>query len=279
MLRFFRQLRKKLIEQDNVRKPSSPAGRYLFYAVGEIFLVVIGILIALQINTWNENRKNIAMEIDYLSRLYDELDKNKSYGVLYKDFSNYQVESSEILSNALRLEDDKIETSVLIDALIQCLQIPYPNYSDNVWQELKSTGDLSLLHNKDLSSKLSDYFNYIEQAIELENEWAAFHLSYREMTNEILDFSNRNRIINNTLAMGPQKGKVGLGTIVFDESDYKDLQVKSILESLRDIGGLSGVLSDININKSVGKIVHKKIEENSTEVQRLIEAEIKSLSN
>jgi len=43
MLKFFRQIRKRLIEQDNVRK-------YLLYAVGEIILVVIGILIALQLN-------------------------------------------------------------------------------------------------------------------------------------------------------------------------------------------------------------------------------------
>lgn len=46
MLKFFRTLRKKLIEQDNVRKPASPAGRYLVYAIGEIALVMIGILIA-----------------------------------------------------------------------------------------------------------------------------------------------------------------------------------------------------------------------------------------
>src|SRR6056297_3259375 len=50
MLKFFRTIRKKLIEEDNVRK-------YLLYAVGEILLVVIGILIALQVNNWNEERK------------------------------------------------------------------------------------------------------------------------------------------------------------------------------------------------------------------------------
>ncbi|MFZ9032251.1 MAG: DUF6090 family protein, partial [Robiginitalea sp.] len=40
----------------NIRKPASPAGRYLLYALGEIMLVVIGILIALQINNWNDSR-------------------------------------------------------------------------------------------------------------------------------------------------------------------------------------------------------------------------------
>ncbi|WGK65852.1 DUF6090 family protein [Croceiramulus getboli] len=50
MLKFFRNIRKKLIEQEHVRK-------YILYAVGEILLVVIGILIALQINNWNQERQ------------------------------------------------------------------------------------------------------------------------------------------------------------------------------------------------------------------------------
>jgi hypothetical protein len=55
MLKFFRTIRKKLIEEDNVRK-------YLLYAIGEILLVVIGILIALQVNNWNEERVAVANE-------------------------------------------------------------------------------------------------------------------------------------------------------------------------------------------------------------------------
>ena len=51
MLRFFRQVRKTLIEQNKVRA-------YIFYAIGEIALVMIGILLALQVNNWNEEKKS-----------------------------------------------------------------------------------------------------------------------------------------------------------------------------------------------------------------------------
>jgi len=69
MIKFFRQIRKKLIQQDNVRK-------YLLYAIGEIILVVIGILIALQINNWNEHQKAIKKEAEVIASLKEEILKN-----------------------------------------------------------------------------------------------------------------------------------------------------------------------------------------------------------
>lgn len=71
MLRFFRQLRQRLLTENKTRK-------YLLYAVGEILLVVIGILIALQIDTWNENRKTTDAEHELLLSLKKELITNRA---------------------------------------------------------------------------------------------------------------------------------------------------------------------------------------------------------
>ena len=58
MIKFFRHIRKSfLMETGNTSKPANQFGKYFKYAIGEIVLVVIGILIALQINNWNENKK------------------------------------------------------------------------------------------------------------------------------------------------------------------------------------------------------------------------------
>lgn len=62
MIKFFRNIRKKLASENKV------AG-YLRYAIGEIVLVMIGILLALQINNWNEARKERNNEIKYLKNL------------------------------------------------------------------------------------------------------------------------------------------------------------------------------------------------------------------
>jgi siroheme synthase (precorrin-2 oxidase/ferrochelatase) len=78
MFRFFRQLRQRifsgnLAEQgrkaNTPRKKTSPAGRYLLYALGEILLVVVGILIALQVDNWNEDRKKQQQAAEFRAQL------------------------------------------------------------------------------------------------------------------------------------------------------------------------------------------------------------------
>ena len=69
MLTFLRKLRKSLIESGSTRK-------YLLYGMGEIALVVIGILIALQINNWNEGRKAKDFEREILRDINDGLEMN-----------------------------------------------------------------------------------------------------------------------------------------------------------------------------------------------------------
>jgi hypothetical protein len=70
MIKFFRQIRKDLMEKNKTSK-------YFKYAIGEIILVVIGILIALQINNWNENRLNSNKETALLANIHKEFKQNK----------------------------------------------------------------------------------------------------------------------------------------------------------------------------------------------------------
>ncbi|MFC3880479.1 DUF6090 family protein [Algoriphagus namhaensis] len=70
MINFFRKIRQKLLSENKLKK-------YLFYAIGEIALVMIGILLALQVNNANEERKNRAIEKAYLSDIYADFVNNK----------------------------------------------------------------------------------------------------------------------------------------------------------------------------------------------------------
>src|SRR5210317_479613 len=72
MIKFFRKIRYDLMRQNKT-------GKYFKYAVGEIILVVIGILIALQINTWNENRKLRNEELKILQNFKKSLLTDAAY--------------------------------------------------------------------------------------------------------------------------------------------------------------------------------------------------------
>lgn len=95
MLRFFRKMRKSLV-------PENRFGRYFFYAVGEIVLVVIGILIALQINTWNQERINRNREHIAL------LDLNKTLETNIKQFNGI-IDTQKVYINSIDILIDHIE--------------------------------------------------------------------------------------------------------------------------------------------------------------------------
>lgn len=70
MIKFFRKIRQKLLSENKFSK-------YLIYAIGEILLVVIGIVIALQLNEWNDNWKDKELEKGYYCRLLDDVNLDK----------------------------------------------------------------------------------------------------------------------------------------------------------------------------------------------------------
>ena len=100
MIKFFSKIRYSLIEQNK-------SGKYFKYAIGEIILVVIGILIALSINNWNENRKNSIKEIQFLEGFKNDLMANKTE-------LNRVIRKAEITSNSsdsiLKLKRRELES-------------------------------------------------------------------------------------------------------------------------------------------------------------------------
>ena len=92
MIKFFRRIRKQLLTENKFSK-------YLLYAVGEIVLVVIGILIALSINNWNEARKTKSQERDVLL----QMKRNLEADLIQEKYPNM------ILENAMNSTDIVLE--------------------------------------------------------------------------------------------------------------------------------------------------------------------------
>ena len=150
MFRFFRQIRQSLIMDNKTSK-------YIKYAVGEIVLVVIGILIALQINTWNQNRQDRIQEQQILEQLLVEYTNN-----LNQLNQKIDIRNDMILSCIVVLKDRKKPIQLVnVDSfnLHMSRVITRPTYDPElgVTNELTSSGKLYILRNADLRNKISAF--------------------------------------------------------------------------------------------------------------------------
>ena len=151
MIKIFRRIRKTLISENKM-------GKYLKYAIGEIVLVVIGILIALSINTWNENNKSEKEANFQLSKLRDNLISDKaqlmaaiSSDSLYIDNLVYCV---NVLANEIEAPKEKF-----IDNLQYLSSIMSFDPIRGTFDGLISSGKIELISNQNLLDALFSYYN------------------------------------------------------------------------------------------------------------------------
>jgi hypothetical protein len=131
MIPFFRKIRKKMAD-DN--KPI----QYMRYAVGEIVLVVIGILIALQINNWNEERKKRITERKLLIGLQEDLSRNKE---LIEDNIRGLSFISDRIESLLRFRADKIAYSDTLNGYFHLARVfPQSTISFLAFNEIEANG-------------------------------------------------------------------------------------------------------------------------------------------
>jgi hypothetical protein len=158
MLKFFRKIRQKLLAD----LPASTAGnrvtRYLVYAVGEILLVVIGILIALQINTWNEERKISKERNQFMQSIKEDLIADTLS--LQETLGQWNIQLAEL--NEFK---QQVNTTKNIDSLIFLVRYEFSPYfssfsgfNDNTYRSMLNTGKLSILH-PELRKVLQAHYN------------------------------------------------------------------------------------------------------------------------
>ena len=160
MIKFFRKIRQRLLSDNKFSK-------YLIYAVGEIILVVIGILIALQVNNLNEVRKS-NLELNKINQnLIQEFESNqKALNTALLGLKWTKRGGLKILSMMGKSESELNRTN--IDSLIET-SLFWPTWKPTnfVLNELKSTGKLSLIKNSNIKELLFEY----ERQSENVNEW------------------------------------------------------------------------------------------------------------
>ena len=158
MIKFFRQLRQKLLTENKISK-------YLLYAFGEIVLVVIGILIALQINNWNDGRlQQTAAKSFYKNTIQQLMEdrRNLEGQIAYnnKDIKQFRYAIDLIEENTRSAKDS-----------LWAITGKLADYSDfdrqgNLYETIVNSGDVKLLKNEEIKKrlrKLEETYLYINR--------------------------------------------------------------------------------------------------------------------
>ena len=170
---------------------------YIKYALGEVILVVIGILIALQVNNFNEKRIERRAMKDYFQKISFNINADiKESERLLKFRQNHIVDCNKV-SKAL-IENNFSDQLLIQKAIFEMIIEVQLNYNKDAFESLKSSGYLRYLKNEALEESLNDYYNQINQiemfeidqrdwanALELELDRNGFFYSYTQLDQKV----------------------------------------------------------------------------------------------
>jgi hypothetical protein len=150
MFRFLRRLRSDVLSDDRSK-------RYLRYAIGELVLVIFGILIALQINNWNEVRIEQREITAYAHALIKDLERDLAMAEVIKAEINLLIEKIDAL--ALYVTDRPAEEMINLDLFYLMHKPFYRPFSWNrtALEQIKSSGALRQMRNQQLAEAISEY--------------------------------------------------------------------------------------------------------------------------
>ncbi|MEP0133103.1 MAG: DUF6090 family protein [Eudoraea sp.] len=176
MIGFFRKIRKQLADDNKPLK-------YARYAIGEIALVVVGILIALSINNWNEERKEKDIIENFLGRVRLDLAGDKAELVRIINIQKGNKQNIEFLLKSLEIgsQTDKI----ILDSMFISIYNGNPTFFPVVgtYHSALSSGTLRLIRNDILLTKivsLYDSYNRLDyNGKTLDNKWYKMNEKYK----------------------------------------------------------------------------------------------------
>jgi hypothetical protein len=196
MIKFFRKIRQKLLSENKFSK-------YLIYAIGEIILVVIGILIALQVNNLNQEKKS-SEQIDLLlNNLVEEVKQDIETLKTSAKLNEFQSNS---LAQILKITGTKLEIISRFPSIPKSEEKdvwkgPYPDtlnrrfvnlslyfsgiydqqaLNRNILEELKNTGLFSAIKSDSLKKAINEYYNFLDRRLIKDDGISNLILSWKE---------------------------------------------------------------------------------------------------
>jgi len=178
MIKFFRHIRQNLIMENKT-------GKYLKYAVGEIVLVVIGILIALYINNWNESKKDRKLEEDMLKEVSNSLKADKSFLEFIKKRNEIKEKGLQAMLQMME-SGEAYPDSVLLKTYNELTMRLSFSYNTGGYESIKSVGFDKISNEKVRAGLIQLYESSLPLATELMN----YFREYQDSSQNIVGLHN-----------------------------------------------------------------------------------------
>jgi hypothetical protein len=256
MIKFFRKIRQRLVSENKFSK-------YLIYAFGEIILVVIGILIALQINNWNEERKDRRLEKEYIARLKGEMLKNIESSTDQILYSSFQIGNVDKLLRALSGDTVYSNPESFAVAIEHVGWLNSVSYVNDVWNELINNGNIRLLKNDSLRDNLTSFHSQMIVVLNNHEEWNSNNLGYRRLAGDILDPQIREQIALNLVPTQFEGHITNLPTQQY------------LVNKLKSLEGLNGYLADIKMGQRTNIMMFERLIDKIEETIKICDIELK----
>ena len=147
MIKFFRRIRQRLLSESKFSK-------YLIYAIGEIILVMIGILLALQVNNWNQNRIDLKQEKEVINKLHIDFNENKKVLKGFLVEIDNQINGQETLLQLIGASKEELYKHNLDSIFYVSFGASEMAFADNTIKNIMQSGRLNLLKNEKITDLL-----------------------------------------------------------------------------------------------------------------------------
>ena len=214
MIKFFRRIRQRLLTENKFSK-------YLLYAIGEIVLVVIGILIALSINNWNEGRKDKTESIKILKKLQAEFETNNTEleaSIYYHE----QQHEAAVKVEALFDPDHEVPTDTIANLIMQLFTDWKFEPRQSITTSALASGKIALINNDSLTDNLNNWMYVLKK-------YNALYSSLEKLRDEMWVEVNETypiRNLDSTTGTSNFKGNPA--------SIFSSLKNENIIRSIRD---------------------------------------------
>lgn len=253
MANILRKTRQQLYMNDKFSK-------YLVYAIGEIFLVVVGILIALQVNNLNEQSKADAKEFKYLISMKSELSTNLE--LIHSEIGSLErsIDSQREIIALINTDEDTVKEMYIAQLLAKSFSRVFElKYRDGTFKELLYSGELILIKNDSIKNEVTS--------------WDGRMIAVRKQEQGVYDA--REKITHFMIDRGIFK-------MMLDDVSFSDrLQIKKSINRTSSKRLLSSqkfenlISYHIALNLSQ-KAFYKKLEDNLENLLRMVTAELEA---